>query len=101
MPESVLDIFREEAREHLSALEKGFLDLEAAAVEMRRGLIDSLFRHAHSLKGDSKAVGVLPLKQAAQVLEDLLDSLRNAPEEITSRHINEGLAQLDVVRVCS
>ena len=98
MPESVLDIFREEAREHLSALEKGFLDLEAAAAEKRRGLIDSLFRHAHSLKGDSKAVGALPLKLAAQVLEDLLDSLRNAPEEMTSEQINQGLAQLDAVR---
>jgi two-component system chemotaxis sensor kinase CheA len=98
MPESVFDIFREEAREHLSALEKGFLDLEAAAAEKRRGLIDSLFRHAHSLKGDAKAVGVLPLKVAAQVLEDLLDSLRSAPEELTSEHINQGLAQFDAVR---
>ncbi len=98
MSESVLDIFREEAREHVSALEKGFLDLEAAAAEKRRGLIDNLFRHAHSLKGDSRAVGVLPLKVAAQALEDLLDSLRNSPEEMTSDHINQGLAQLDQVR---
>ena len=98
MPESILDIFREEAREHLSALEKGFLDLEAAAAAKRRGLIDSLFRHAHSLKGDARAVGVLPLKAAAQVLEDLLDSLRSSPEEMTSGHINQGLAQLDHVR---
>ncbi len=98
MSESILDIFREEAREHLSALEKGFLDLEAAVAAKRRGLIDSLFRHAHSLKGDARAVGVLPLKAAAQVLEDLLDSLRSSPEEMTSGHINQGLSQLDHVR---
>lgn len=98
MSESVFDIFREEAREHLSALEKGFLDLETAAAEKRRGLIDNLFRHAHSLKGDAKAVGLLPLKAAAQVLEDLLDSLRDAPEDVTSENINQGLAQLDQVR---
>ena len=97
MSESILDIFREEAREHLSALEKGFLDLEAAAAAKRRGLIDSLFRHAHSLKGDARAVGVLPLKAAAQILEDLLDSLRSSPEELTSGHINQGLSQLDHV----
>ena len=98
MSESVLDIFREEAREHLSALEKGFLDLETADPDRRRSLIDNLFRHAHSMKGDAKAVGVIPLKVASQVLEDLLDSLRIAPDELSSEHINRGLAQLDQVR---
>jgi two-component system chemotaxis sensor kinase CheA len=59
MPDPILDIFREEARDHLGALEKGFLDLEATAgAEARRALIDSLFRHAHSLKGDAKVVGL-------------------------------------------
>jgi two-component system chemotaxis sensor kinase CheA len=98
MPESVLDIFREEAREHLGALEKGFLDLESAVAEQRKSLIDNLFRHAHSIKGDAKAVGVLPLKAAAQVLEDLLDTLRSAPDETTPERVNQGLAQLDQVR---
>lgn len=98
MSESVLDIFREEAREHLHALEQGFLDLEAASAEKRKSLIDSLFRHAHSLKGDAKAVGLLPLKEAAQVLEDLLDSLRSSPDETNPERINRGLAQLDLVR---
>lgn len=98
MSESVLDIFREEAREHLGALEKGFLDLETAADENRRSLIDNLFRHAHSLKGDARAVGVMPLKEASQVLEDVLDKLRESPEDVTSERINQGLSQLDRVR---
>lgn len=98
MSDTVLDIFREEAREHLSALERIFLDLEAAPPEKRRGLIDSLFRHAHSLKGDATAVGLLPLKAAAQVLEDQLDLFRSAPEEMTSKHISQGLLQFDTVR---
>ncbi len=98
MSESVFDIFREEAREHLGALEKGFLDLEAASVATRRSLIDNLFRHAHSLKGDAKAVGLLSLKAAAQVLEDLLDSLRTSPDETNPERINQGLSQLDQVR---
>ena len=98
MTDPVFDIFREEAREHLGALEKGFLDLEAAAVEARRSLIDNLFRHAHSLKGDAKAIGVMPLQRAAQILEDILDGMRSAPENINQELINQGLAQLDVVR---
>ena len=83
MNEAVLNIFREEARERLAALEQRFLDLESAdTADARRPIIDELFRHAHSLKGDAKAVGLPELQTAAQVLEDHLDSLREAPESI-------------------
>lgn len=98
MTDPVFDIFREEAREHFAALEKGFLDLESADLQTRRPFIDSLFRHAHSLKGDARAIGVLPLQSAAQVLEDVLDAMRTNPGGINADAINKGLAQLDVVR---
>src|SRR5437879_428486 len=98
MDDPITDIFREEAREHLSALEKGFLDLETAdALDVRRSLIDNLFRHAHSLKGDSKAMGLEAIKDASQALEDLLDSLRDNPGEVNPAQINQGLAQFDRV----
>jgi two-component system, chemotaxis family, sensor kinase CheA len=99
MHDPVFDIFCEEAKEHLGALEKGFLDLEAAALpEARRGKIDSLFRHAHSLKGDARAIGLAALQEAAQRLEDILDALRNTPEKVNREVINQGLAQLDIIR---
>lgn len=99
MSDEVLDIFREEAREHLSALEKSFLDLETAGtVESRRDLIDNAFRHAHSLKSDAKVVGLPELKQAAQELEDILDQLRDDPESVDKPAIDRGLSQFDRVR---
>jgi len=99
MDDSIYNIFREEAREHLGALEKGFLDLETADVlEARRNLIDKLFRHAHSLKGDAKVMGLATIKEAAQLLEDLLDSFRDHPADVNPAGINRGLAQLDQVR---
>jgi two-component system chemotaxis sensor kinase CheA len=99
MDDPVLDIFREEAREHLGALEKLFLDLEAAhGVEARRQLINHLFRRAHSLKGDAKVVGLGELKKAAQQLEDILDELRENPEHIDRVVIDRGLSQFDLVR---
>lgn len=99
MHDPVFDIFREEAKEHLSALEKGFLDLEGAdQPETKRGQIDSLFRHAHSLKGDARAIGLGALQRYAQQLEDILDDLRNAPEKVTRTVIDQGLAQLDSIR---
>jgi len=95
----ILEIFREEAREHLGALEKSFLDLEATpTLEARRELIDHLFRHAHSLKGDAKVVGLDGLKDTAQELEDILDELRDKPESIDRAAIDRGLRQFDKVR---
>jgi two-component system, chemotaxis family, sensor kinase CheA len=99
MPDPVFEIFREEAREHLNGLERGFLDLESTPdLQQRPELIDCLFRHAHSLKGDARAIGLARLQQAAQVLEDVLDLLREQPETVDRSTINNGLAQLDEVR---
>lgn len=99
MSDEVFDIFREEAREHLGALEKSFLDLETAdATEKRRQLIDNAFRHAHSMKSDAKVVGLPELKNAAQKLEDILDQLRETPDAVDSEAIDRGLAQFDQVR---
>ncbi|MBW3597061.1 MAG: response regulator [Planctomycetes bacterium] len=99
MADPVFDIFREEARDHLAALEKGFLDLEAAPdTGARRTLIDNLFRHAHSLKSDAKVVGLSEMKQAAQTLEDVLDELRDAPERVDRAAIDQGLEFFDRVR---
>lgn len=97
--DEVFDIFREEAREHLGALEKSFLDLESAeGVDARRALIDELFRRAHSLKGDAKVVGLNDLKAEAQQLEDILDQLRDDPESVNRETIDGGLTQFDKVR---
>jgi two-component system chemotaxis sensor kinase CheA len=99
MGDPIFDIFREEAREHLRALEKSFLDLESApAIEVRRQLIDDLFRHAHSLKSDAKVVGLNELKQTAQTLEDILDDLRERPEAAGREAVTRGLTQFDKVR---
>lgn len=99
MHDPIYDIFCEEAKEHLAALETGFLDLESSAsVETRRHQIDNLFRHAHSLKGDSKAIGLTGLQQGAQQLEDFLEALRSHPENVDRTAINQGLAQFDGLR---
>lgn len=97
--DEIFEIFREEARDHLGALETSFLDLESAdTVETRRALIDNAFRHAHSMKSDAKVVGLPELKIAAQLLEDILDEMRENPEAVDRDAINRGLAQFDQVR---
>ncbi len=99
MNPQIIDIFREEGREHLSALEQRFLDLESAdTVDARQPIINDVFRHAHSLKGDARAVGLPELQAASQVLEDHLDGLREKPDSINRDSIDRGLAELDKIR---
>lgn len=97
--EQLYQIFREEAKEHLAALEKGFLDLEKARpTEGRAALVDDLFRRAHSLKGASRAVGLSSLQQAGHVLEQTLEEMRQHPDRVGKESVDAALAQLDAVR---
>ena len=97
--DEIIDIFRQEASEHLAAMEKGFLDLEGAdSVETRGALINKLFRPAHSLKGAARAVELLEIQDCAQKLEETLDELRDNPDAINPQAIERGLAQFDALR---
>lgn len=95
----IYEIFRDEASEHLAALEKGFLDLEdAESPEAVRPIVDELFRHAHSLKGDARSLGLEAVEKSAQLLEDTLDSLRDSAEPVDRPTIDRALRELDAVR---
>ncbi|MDF1562896.1 MAG: chemotaxis protein CheA [Deltaproteobacteria bacterium] len=69
--------FRADAEEHLAVMEEMVLQLEAG--EGGREEIDTLFRMAHSLKGDALCVNLHDLSEFAHVLEDLLEGLRDDP----------------------
>jgi two-component system chemotaxis sensor kinase CheA len=95
----IFDIFRDEAHEHFAALEQGFLDLEAAtSPDARRPIVDELFRHAHSLKGDARSLGFEAMEQSAQQLENTLDSLRQETGRADQATIDRALRELDAVR---
>ena len=66
-------LFVSEATEHLEAMGRELLQLEKGG---RPETIDSLFRHAHSLKGMSASMGFEPCAVLAHRLEDVLDVLR-------------------------
>lgn len=97
--EQLLQIFREEAKEHLAALERGFLDLEAARpFEERASFVNELFRRAHSLKGAARAAGLTALQQAGHTLEQTLEGIREHPDQVGKKSVDLALAQLDAVR---
>ena len=97
--EEIMGLFREESQEHVSSLETLLLDLEVTDdVSQRRGIIDNVFRHAHSLKGSARVIGLNELQDRAQVLEDTLDAFRNDPENLAQSSVEKALAEFDAVR---
>lgn len=79
----LLSMFKVEADERLRAISTGLLELEKSAmVEGRAGLLESVFREAHSLKGAARAVDMTQIESACHALESVLASLKR--EELVS-----------------
>ena len=69
--ESALQLFFEEAEEHLAILEEGLLQMERDPAVSAEA-IDKLFRSAHTIKGSA---GLMKLKTASAVSHRLEDTL--------------------------
>jgi len=69
-----LALFVGEATEHLQALSQ---DLVALEKERTPEAVDSLFRHAHSLKGMAASMGLEAVATLAHRVEDLVEALRS------------------------
>jgi two-component system chemotaxis sensor kinase CheA len=84
--------FKIEATEHLQAMSAGLLELEKTSAEAQQAAcIESIFRHAHSLKGASRAVDFAGTESVCQGLESLFDAwkrgkLRPAPHQFDILH---------------
>lgn len=72
-PGKYVGLFIAEAGEHLEALDRDLLRLEK---ERAADTIDSMFRHAHSVKGMAASLNFDAIAQLAHRVEDLVDRLR-------------------------
>lgn len=70
-------LFVEEAREHLSAMDRGLVALEDRP---DAETLDGLYRAAHSLKGAAGTLGYDDIASLAHAFEDGLDVLRDRPD---------------------
>ncbi|HZA14540.1 MAG TPA: chemotaxis protein CheA [Myxococcaceae bacterium] len=68
-----LGLFVTEATEHLEALGQDLVKLEK---EQSPAVVDSMFRHAHSVKGMASAMGYEPIAVLAHRMEDLIGAVR-------------------------
>jgi two-component system chemotaxis sensor kinase CheA len=79
----LLATFRLEAEEHIGAMSALVLELERPGEPARAaGLVETLFREVHSLKGAARAVNLADIEAVCQALESVLALLkreRSAP----------------------
>ncbi|OWZ84251.1 chemotaxis protein CheA [Natranaerobius trueperi] len=81
-----LNVFIDEAREHLQAMNQNLIDLEQNPEN--HVTLDSLFRSAHTLKGMAATMGYQALADYTHKLENILDSFRQGEKKITSNIID-------------
>jgi two-component system, chemotaxis family, sensor kinase CheA len=90
------DVFEAEAGEALDTMEQALLTLEAhpdAEAE-----IGTLFRLAHTLKGNAASMRLETLSEVTHVLEDVLDRRRNHLLEMTDEVVTLLLESVDALR---
>jgi len=80
----LLATFRVEADEHLQALSSGLIELEKTpAGEEQVGLVEKIFREAHSLKGAARAVNLTQIETVCHALESTFSRLKGAQLAVT------------------
>src|SRR5579859_999976 len=95
--EMLLQSFRQETEECLTQMEQLLLELEAHPEN--RELISSLFRAAHTVKGNAALLEFEALARALHTVEDLLDVCRsNAAVALSVEAINTLLRAVDALR---
>lgn len=87
--------FRVEAREIVDGLGAEILELEKG--EPTAEPIGRLLRHAHTLKGAARVVGLPRVADLAHAMEEVLAPYREATTEVPKERIAELLQQLDKI----
>lgn len=77
-----LDMFIEESKEHLQAVNKNLLVLESEPTNI--GIVQEIFRSAHTLKGMSATMGFEDVASLTHEMENVLDLVRNAKITVDS-----------------
>ena len=87
--------FRIEARELVDAMTQGLLELERKG--SAEGRVETLLRHAHTLKGAARVVGLAAIAEDAHAIEDLLTPFRGGAKPLERTCIDRVLSRLDAI----
>jgi len=93
--ETIIDVFREEAREILEGLE---IDLVAIEKDQDEQAVNRLFRGFHTLKGGSGIAGLDSVAELTHHVESRMADVRNGKEKISRSLIDLLLESIDWIR---
>lgn len=88
-----LEIFIEESKEHLQAINENLLELEKNPEDME--IVNEVFRSAHTLKGMSATMGFEDLANLTHKMENVLDAIRNHKIKVTTDVLDVVFASVD------
>lgn len=88
-----LDIFIDESKEHLQAINEQVLLLEKSPEEL--SIVNEIFRSAHTLKGMSATMGYEDLASLTHCMENVLDAIRNKKIVVTPQVLDVLFESLD------
>ncbi len=93
----IIEFFLVEAGEHLQNLNKGLLSLEKDP--SGTGMIDELFRAAHTLKGSAAMMGFQGVSDVAHKAEDMLGMFRSGSLPICKETLNFLFDSVDAIKL--
>ena len=80
----LLSTFKVEADEHIKKITAGLIDLEKdLEPQVKAGIIETVFREAHSLKGAARAVNRSDMETICQSLESVFSGLKRREIDLT------------------
>jgi two-component system chemotaxis sensor kinase CheA len=94
---AILPVFLAEAEENLAQVEDALLALEASPGDAEA--LNTVFRAAHTLKGNAANLGLAPVAEFAHGVEDVLDRLREGALVLTAPLAGLLLRAVDALRV--
>ncbi len=86
-----------ETEEHISIMESSILELEASQDDLE--LLNSIFRAAHSVKGNSGCLGYTDIYSFTHAAETVLDRLRNGVMKASEEVVSVLLESLDCIKL--
>lgn len=98
--DETLELFSDETSEILNNLNENLMQLEKDTTNIE--LINEIFRHAHTLKGMSSAVGFSVMAKLTHEMEDLMDKIRSGDEVVTEEKVDIFLQCTELLEdICS
>ncbi len=95
MDDETLQMYVEEASEHLEDIESDLLTIEQDGADLDEELVNKVFRAAHSIKGGAGFLGLTAIKELSHKIENVLDMVRNRQMVPTPDAVNVILLAFD------